>query len=149
MKIIRNNIIPFKGFSMINLFGFVFLRDDVAEPSITDLRHEATHTVQQYEIIMLSGIVSLILCNIFGSWWYLFGVVAMPLAIYLLGFLVELVLPPYHSFRSIKQLFEDAYYDNCFEREAYSNESNPDYWITRPLFAEVKYILIKRLQDKK
>ena len=48
MKIIRNNILPFKGFAAINLFGVLFVRKDV---DITDklLRHEAIHTAQMKE----------------------------------------------------------------------------------------------------
>lgn len=146
MKIIKNNFIPFKGFSRINLLGFVFLRNDVPEGTITDLRHEALHTVQQYEIIMVSAVVSLLFCNIFGSWWYLAGVLVMPFIVYLLGFIVEMILPPYYNATSLRQLFKEAYYDNCFEREVYANENNPDYWITRPLFAEFRY-LPKRKQS--
>lgn len=48
MKIIRNNILPFKGFAAINIFGVLFVRKNV---EITDklLRHEAIHTAQMKE----------------------------------------------------------------------------------------------------
>jgi len=33
-----------------------------------------------------------------------------------------------------------AYYDICFEREAYTHESNIDYLKSRPLFSSFKYL---------
>lgn len=49
MKIIRNNIIPFRGFAAINLFGVLFVRKDV---QITErmLNHERIHTAQMKEL---------------------------------------------------------------------------------------------------
>ena len=50
MKIIRNNIIPFKGFKAINLFGVLFVRKDAVINEIT-LNHEAIHTAQMKELL--------------------------------------------------------------------------------------------------
>ena len=49
MKIIRNKIIPFKGFKAINLFGILFVR---GESVITNrvLSHESIHTAQMKEL---------------------------------------------------------------------------------------------------
>lgn len=49
MKVIRNSIIPFKGFSAINLFGVLFARPEVV---ITErmLNHEQIHTAQMKEL---------------------------------------------------------------------------------------------------
>lgn len=49
MKIIRNNIIPFKGFAAINLFGILFVRRNVVI-SERMLRHESIHTEQMKEL---------------------------------------------------------------------------------------------------
>ncbi len=49
MKVIRNSIIPFKGFSAINLFGVVFARRE-AYLSETVLNHERIHTAQMKEL---------------------------------------------------------------------------------------------------
>lgn len=49
MRIIRNNIIPFKGFAAINLFGVLFVRKD-AFISNTTVNHEAIHTLQMREL---------------------------------------------------------------------------------------------------
>lgn len=49
MKIVRNSIIPFKGFSAINLFGVIFARPE-AYLSETVLNHEQIHTAQMKEL---------------------------------------------------------------------------------------------------
>lgn len=50
MKIIYNNIIPFKGFAAINLFGVLFIRNGVV---VTErrLNHERIHTAQMRELL--------------------------------------------------------------------------------------------------
>lgn len=50
MKIIYNNIIPFKGFAAINLFGLLFVRKGVV---VTErlLNHERIHTAQMKELL--------------------------------------------------------------------------------------------------
>jgi hypothetical protein len=133
MKIIRNKYIPFKGFSAMNILGFLFVRGE-AKLSDQTIRHEAIHTAQQYEIMCASALVALIASNIFASWWYLLIAIVMPIAVYVLAWLVELVLPPYDT----------AYRDSPFEREAYMNQDDPMYLPKRPLFAVWKYVLKKR-----
>lgn len=59
-------------------------------------------------------------------------VLFMPL--YLLNFLVNLLV-----YRNA----EKAYYNVCFEREAYDNDQNLDYLETRKPYAWVKYVLKK------
>lgn len=49
MKIIRNRIIPFKGFTAINLFGVLFARHE-AYLSDTVINHEKIHTAQMKEL---------------------------------------------------------------------------------------------------
>lgn len=50
MKIITNPWIPFKGFSAINLFGVVFVRNDVPQLDVYQKNHEAIHTAQMREL---------------------------------------------------------------------------------------------------
>lgn len=50
MKIIRNKVIPFKGFKAINLFGVLFVREE-AVLSEADINHEAIHTEQMKEML--------------------------------------------------------------------------------------------------
>jgi hypothetical protein len=162
MKIIHNKFIPFKGFGAMNILGLVFSR--IPEKNMADRtkRHEGTHTYQQYELVMIASILSLVMCNIYASWWYLIFIPIIPFAIYALSFLIELVIPPYHNlhfdFRKGEGLivkcqkvwavavkaWMDAYNDNCFEREAYMNDGDPLYNSVRPVAAWVKYIIPRK-----
>ncbi len=85
MKVIRNSIIPFKGFCAINLFGVVFAQRETYL-SETVLNHEKIHTAQMKEL----GYV-------------LFYV------IYLIEWLVRLLLPG-NAYRNIS--FEREAYNN-------------------------------------
>jgi hypothetical protein len=49
MKVIYNNLIPFKGFCAINLFGVIFARKDCIVGTYT-LNHEKIHTAQMREL---------------------------------------------------------------------------------------------------
>lgn len=161
MKIIHNSFIPFKGFGAINILGFVFSRIPEKNISARTKRHEGTHTYQQYELICASAIISLIICNIWSSWIYLALIPTIPFALYIMSFLIEMVIPPYHNAKELfvgKDLFEkvksirtwvvkvwmDAYTDNCFEREAYMNDGDPLYNSVRSWFSWWKYIIPSR-----
>lgn len=50
MKVIRNRLVPFKGFKAINLFGIIFVRRE-CDITATDLNHEAIHTAQMREML--------------------------------------------------------------------------------------------------
>ena len=50
MKVVYNNIIPFKGFKCINLFGVMFVRNGCFM-SEKDFNHEAIHTAQMKEML--------------------------------------------------------------------------------------------------
>lgn len=52
MKIIRNRIIPFKGFAAINLFGVLFVRKS-ALLSKRMINHEKIHTAQMKEMLYI------------------------------------------------------------------------------------------------
>lgn len=49
MKIIYNNIIPFRGFFVVNLFGILFVRKNVTLSEVL-LNHEKIHTAQMKEL---------------------------------------------------------------------------------------------------
>ena len=123
--VIRNKYLPLGDFKVMNILGFLFVREEV-EVSPTILRHEAIHTRQQIELLVLS----LILALPFASWWSIPIALVMPFILYILAWLVELVLPPYGT----------AYKDSPFEREAYANQYYPNYLDSRPWFAWVRYI---------
>lgn len=50
MTIIYNNIIPFKGFLAINLFGVLFVRGTWRDLNARVLNHEKIHTAQMKEL---------------------------------------------------------------------------------------------------
>lgn len=50
MRIIYNNIIPFKGYKAINLFGVLFARKGCVL-SQQDINHEKIHTAQMRELM--------------------------------------------------------------------------------------------------
>lgn len=52
MIIIRNNIIPFKGYKCINLFGILFVRKN-ANIDIKTINHELIHTAQMKEMLFI------------------------------------------------------------------------------------------------
>lgn len=52
MKIIENSILPFRGFKVLNLFGFLFVRKGT-KLSTKQLVHEAIHTEQMHEMFYL------------------------------------------------------------------------------------------------
>ena len=52
MKIVRNNIIPFKGFKAINLFGILFCRKEAKIDDVT-INHEEIHTAQMKEMLYI------------------------------------------------------------------------------------------------
>lgn len=50
--IIYNDIIPFKGYKILNVCGLLFVHKGT-EVTATDLRHEAIHTRQCYEMLII------------------------------------------------------------------------------------------------
>ena len=58
MKIIYNNVIPFKGFKAMNLFGVLFVRKDIKTPmSDVDINHESIHSEQYKELLFIPFLV--------------------------------------------------------------------------------------------
>ena len=54
MKIIKNSIIPFKGYLAINLFGILFVRNDIKrELNDVDINHESIHSEQIKELLFI------------------------------------------------------------------------------------------------
>lgn len=53
MKVIYNNLIPFKGFEAMNLFGVVFARNEYKDLDKVVLNHEAIHTAQMKELLYI------------------------------------------------------------------------------------------------
>lgn len=88
MKIIRNSFIPFPGFAAINLFGVLFVRNDV-KISERLCNHEKIHTAQMKEL------------------GYIFFYI-----IYVLEWLVRLFLPG-NAYRNISFEKEAYFYESA------------------------------------
>lgn len=112
MKIIYNDIIPFRGSLFgdkrcMNVFGILFVRKG-KEITIRTLQHEAIHTAQMKELLYIPFYI-----------------------LYILEWVIRLI----HS-RNMNK----AYKTISFEREAYEHENNPNYLKTRKMYAIFSYI---------
>lgn len=123
MRIIRNSIIPFKGFSAINLFGVVFVRKEIRpqyDISLYDwdkmLNHELIHTAQMKELLYV-------------PFYLLYGI----------EWLIRLTM-----YRNAKK----AYRNVSFEREAYDMQNNFHYIIDkkRKPYTFIKYLKTNKLK---
>ena len=72
--IIKNNIIPFGGYKVINLFGLIFTKSDLTDE---DKNHENIHSVQILECAIAFAVLISIL---FGLEW---GMVSYSIFLYL------------------------------------------------------------------
>lgn len=120
MKIIRNNILPFKGFSAINLFGILFVKNNAKIDEVT-INHEAIHSKQFIELTTLAAVVLVII-----QWWFIFFAPFAFYVWYLIEWLIR--LPKGNAYRRLS-----------FEREAYTNQSNMEYLKKRKAFSFFKY----------
>ena len=124
MKIIRNNIIPFKGYTAINLFGILFVRGNAKIDNVS-LNHEAIHTAQMKEL------------------WYVFFYALYGVE-WLIRFTAYCIVWAWSAlnkgYKNEPYDVDHAYRNISFEREAYSNEKNMDYIESRKIFAWIKYI---------
>lgn len=123
MKIIRNNIIPIKGFTAINLFGIVFVRKEI-QPQLNIsmrnwnilLNHEYIHTAQMKEMLYLT----------FYIW-------------YVIEWIVRLI-----AYRDARK----AYRNISFEREAYDNQEDFEYYKKRNPYSFFKYVIKSNKMEK-
>lgn len=111
MKTIVNNIIPFRGFKCMNLFGVLFVRRDAGKMLPSDYNHEKIHTAQMKETLYVGFyLIYLLEWVIKGLLW------AVTLG----------AVKPYRSLAS--------------EQEAYDNQYDYSYLLWRPKYAWLKGI---------
>ena len=127
MKIIQNKFIPFKGYSAMMLFGFLFTRDK-SRVTDTTVRHECIHFRQMIEISVAALLLLVALCLLWLSWWWLLLSLTAYYIIYGAEWLVRLFMKG------------NAYRNISFEREAYGNETDVNYLKNRKLFAWIEYL---------
>ncbi len=120
--IVKNNILPPKGYNAIAIFPFIFIRKDV---KITDrlINHEKIHLKQESVLILISMYVLVpIILYLSLTWW--------------------LLLLSYSTFYILYSIFYliYGYKNNPFEKEAYENDDNLNYLDGINLFAWFKYL---------
>lgn len=136
MKIIRNTIIPFKGYVAMTVWPFLFIRTDAKRSfSDIDMNHESIHARQQIETtVVFAALFSTVVFILDLNPWLL---LLIPFAYYILYF-GEFVLR-----LLIFGEQRTAYRNISAEQEAFSNEMNPKYLDGRKLFAHLKYMFRK------
>ena len=132
MICIKNNLIPFKGYKAINLFGVVFTREDLTDK---EKNHERIHSLQIVESAILGFYLfsSIVLIFNLSSWWILLSLASF----YIFYGLEYVIIRLFHK----KQ--NDAYHDVSFEEEAYVNDDNLEYKKERIPFNWIQYIIPK------
>ena len=113
-KIKYSNIIPFKGYSAINLFGLIIGRKEYGTLSKSTINHEIIHSAQALDFC--KGFIGFVI-------------------FYMLYFL-EWV------FNLLPSLFtgNNAYRSISFEQEAYEHEREYTYLPNRKRFDWIKYV---------
>ena len=129
MKVIRNNIIPAKGFKAITLLPYIFVRKGAIYRD-TDNRHEHIHGRQQLEMLIVGIVLAVVLWITGCGWWSL---LALPLFFYWYGIEYVIKLCYYRNSTT-------AYKNISFEREAYAHQHELDYLFYRDPFAWFRYI---------
>jgi hypothetical protein len=128
MIIIRNNIIPPKGFKTVNLFGVWFVRKD-AVLTYKSPNHERIHTRQIFELMTVGIVLGFLWTITLGwSWWLLMACLPLFYWWYLIEWFIRLFF------------YEKAYRNISLEREAYANDTNLDYLKNRKLYSWFKYL---------
>lgn len=124
MIVIKNNIIPLKGFKAMNLFGVIFIRKGKTLTDI-DKNHEYIHTIQMYETLFIGFYLWYIIEYLFRWIWRFFHKPSQPF------------------YR--KRWMKYAYYDISFEQEAYEFQKDMNYIKNRKLFSWIKYLRKRKI----
>ena len=128
-KIIKNNIIPFKGYKAMALWPYIFVRKG-ADFGAVEQNHECIHLHQQVETTIAGAVIALIMLLAGAGWWSL-----MPLGLFYELYGIEFVIKLFtKGFNGDK-----AYRNISFEREAYTNEADKNYLDNRQGFAWLEY----------
>lgn len=130
---LHSRFLPFKGFKAMTLLCFVIIRmvknaEGVYKKqtlTVEEERHETWHVWQQLCLFALGLVcafvtnIALRIADVPYAWLAWCLPIAMPLGMYVLCWIAELLLPPW----------ETAYKDICFESEAlfHEHDENPRY----------------------
>lgn len=133
LLVVRNKIIPFKGFKAITVLKWLFVR---MKTVLTDtlLRHESIHMKQQIELTIVGALLALVLFVLGCGWWSL---LALPLFFWWYGleYVIRIPLCDWNT--------DKAYKSIVFEQEAYGHQDDVGYLEQRKWFAWIKYYFKK------
>ena len=101
--------------------------------------HEFIHVVQYWVCMALGAFLAIpLVC--FGSWWF----ALLPVFLYYILYGGEWLIAIMHHFfsqkkKSIAAANDKAYRNSAMEMEAYQNEHDFEYLMTRPWWANFRY----------
>ena len=116
MKIVVNNLIPFKGYAYINLFGIIFTRNKDYKLSPISKNHELIHTLQMKYLLYV--------------FFYL---------IYVLEWIIKVFISIFIKSNNTN-ILNYAYHSISFEQVAYNNEKDLTYLNNANPYEWIKYI---------
>ena len=125
MKIIKNSILPFGSYIAITIGPWILTRRDPKTITPVVVNHEAIHWAQQKELAIVGFYI-----------------------LYVVSVLWELLRFSFNHQRGTRadgkhrSTWKRAYRMNCFECEAYANESDEHYLDNRKHFAYFSVFLI-------
>ena len=115
--IVKTTWFPFGDYDAMTVWPFIFVKGDVNEVVIS---HEKIHFEQQKELMLVG--------------FYAFYV------LYTLFFIVKFIWLLLSEWdKSFQQAWDETYYWNPFEKEAYEHEKDVNYYKTRKHYAWLKY----------
>ena len=117
MKVIHNSIIPFSGFSYMNLFGTLFTRKTSLSMKRSTLNHESIHTEQYKDLL------------------YIFFLI-----LYFIEWLIKIPCSWFYKQPVNQKVTQVTYRSISFEQEAYYNQYDFNYLENRKRFNWIKYI---------
>lgn len=117
MKVIHNSIIPFSGFSYMNLFGTLFTRNASLSMKRSTLNHESIHTEQYKDLLYIFFLI------LYGIEW-----------------LIKIPFSWFYKQPKNQRVTKVAYRSISFEQEAYYNQYDFKYLENRKRVNWIKYI---------
>lgn len=140
MEVVYRKHFPFKGFTALTIFQFVFVRKDRVEKFTAKVeRHENTHALQQIELTIVGLILATISLILGYGWWSL---LFLPLFFWIYG-LEWLIKLPFCKFDTLR-----AYMSISTEQEAYEHQDEIGYNHVRKHYAFAKYIFTIKPKEK-
>lgn len=132
LKVICNKWIPFPGFVAIMLFGVIFKRQEYCRYSTNRsiMNHEGIHVCQALDFVGHNEKLKILGFIIFYLLYFMEWLIKLIISIFTLG--------------KVK-----AYHSISFEQEAYTNQYNINYQITRKRFGWIRCLPKLILKENK